>query len=323
MRIDVHAHLAGVGTQGSGCWISPRFQRRLVFRYLRWRFGITDEQMRTTVDQDWAALLAARVAAASEVDRAVALGFDGVYQGDGRLDERRSQMIVPPDWVFEACRRHPELLPGPSINPHRADAMERLEECIERGAALIKWLPSAQGIDPGSPRLERLYRRAAEARLPLLIHAGGGEQTFEEIDPTLNDVRLLREPLEAGVTVICAHMGAPVVFSRRPDQTPLMREMLGRYPNLWLDNSGMANPSRFPSLARLAGDAQLMERTLYGSDYPIPVNAVYYLRRLGRARIRALERERSYFDRDVGLKRALGYPDATLTRAAEVLPLAT
>jgi hypothetical protein len=32
-----------------------------------------------------------------------------------------------------------------------------------------------------------------------------------------------------------------------------------------------------------------------------------------------LERERSYFERDVALKRALGYPDATLTRAAGVL----
>src|SRR5690606_37639414 len=97
-----------------------------------------------------------------------------------------SQLVVPPSWVFEACRRHRGLLlPGPSINPNRRDALERLEECIEGGAALIKWLPAAQGIDPSSPRLADFYTRMAEAGLPLLVHSGGGEMTFREVEPGL------------------------------------------------------------------------------------------------------------------------------------------
>lgn len=319
MKIDVHAHLAGVGTRDSGCYVSPAFRKRPVFRYLMWRFGVTEEMLSRSVDQEWPAIIAARVRR-SELDRAAVLGFDGVYDAAGRLDEARTQLLVPPSWVFGSCERHRgELLPAPSINPHRRDALERLEECIERGAVLLKWLPSTQAIDPSSPRHAAFYRRAAEARLPLLVHAGGGEQTFAEIDPALNDVRLLRAPLEAGVPVICAHTGAPVVYSRAPDQTPLLRSMLAEYPHLWVDNSGMANPSRFPSLARFARDAEFAERTLYGSDYPIPVNAFYYLRVLGARRVLELERERSYFDRDIRLKRALGYPEETLTRATQVL----
>jgi predicted TIM-barrel fold metal-dependent hydrolase len=319
MKIDIHVHLVGVGTAGSGCWMAPRLQRRLVFRYLKWRFGITDEQVRASVDQDWAARIAAAIRE-SELDRAAVLGFDGAYDSAGRLDEARSQLVVPPAWVFEACRRHPDaLLPAPSLNPFRRDALERLEECIEGGAVLLKWLPSAQGIDPASPRLALFYRRLAESRLPLLVHSGGGEQTFRELDPELNDVGRLRVPLDAGVVVICAHSGAPVVLSRRPDQTPLLREMLGSYPDLWLDNSGMANPSRFPSLPRFARDPLFQQRTLYGSDYPIPVGVLYYLRRLGPRRVRALQAEPNPFDRDVRLKRELGYPDETLTRAAGVL----
>jgi uncharacterized protein len=319
LRIDVHVHLAGVGTGGSGCWISPRFQRRPVFRYLRWRFRITRRHLAESVDQDWVEMIAQRVRA-SQIDRAAVLGFDGAYDTLGRMDEARSQMVVPPSWVFEACRRHPGvLLPAPSINPNRADALDVLEECIERGAVLIKWLPSAQGIDPGSLKHERFYRRAAEARLPLLIHAGGSEQTFEEIAPELNDIARLRVPLEHGVPVICAHSGAPVVYSRRPDQTPLLRSLLTEFPHLWLDNSGMANPSRFPSLARFARDPLFRDRTLYGTDYPIPVNAVYFLPRLGPRTVLRLEREPNLFDRDVQLKRQLGYPDETLTRPARVL----
>lgn len=318
-RLDIHVHLAGVGTGDSGCWVSPRFERRYTFRLLCWLHGITPTQLRTTVDQDWVERVA-RLVRASELDRAVVLGFDGAYDDRGELDRERSQLVVPPSWVFEACRRHPgELLPGPSLNPFRRDAMDRLEECIEGGAVLIKWLPSSQGIDPSSPRLASFYRRLAEARIPLLIHSGGGELTFREIAPELKDIRLIRTPLDEGVSVICAHSGTPVVVSRDVNQLPLLRSMLAEYPHLWVDNSGMANPSRFPYLSRLARDPLFQARTLYGSDFPVPSNAMYYAGRLGPQRVWALDRVRNPFDRDVRIKRALGYPDRTLTRAERVL----
>ena len=185
---------------------------------------------------------------------------------------------------------------------------------------LLKWLPSAQGIDPASPRLRSFYRRMAEARLPLLVHAGGGEMTFAEVAPGLNGVERLRVPLEAGVPVICAHSGTRVLLSRDRDQVPLVRALLRRHPHFWVDNSGLANPSRFLHLPRLARDEVIRERTLYGSDFPVPSNAAYYLARLGPRRVWRLEREGNPFDRDVRLKRQLGYPDASLTRAAGVLP---
>ena len=75
-RIDVHTNLAGVGTQGSGCWASPEFQLRYSFRGLRILFGISDEQMEKSADQDWADVLARLIEGSSEVDAGVALGFD-------------------------------------------------------------------------------------------------------------------------------------------------------------------------------------------------------------------------------------------------------
>ncbi len=319
LRIDIHVHLAGVGTGGSGCWISPRFERRFTFRLLRWWHGISAAQMRESVDQDWVEGVASMIRA-SELDRAVVLGFDGVYDARGELDRENSQLVVPPSWVFEACRRHPgELLPGPSINPFRRDALDRLEECIEGGAVLIKWLPSAQDIDPSAPRLTGFYRRVADAGIPLLVHTGGGEMTFREVRPELKELSLLRTPLEAGVTVICAHSATPILFSRDPNQLSLLSTMLHEYPHLWADNSGMANPSRFAYLPRLARDPLFQARTLYGSDYPVPTDAFYFAGRIGPRAALALERVRNPFDRDVRLKRALGYPDRTLTRAEGVL----
>lgn len=321
MKIDVHVHLAGVGTGDSGCWTSRRFSRRLTFRILRLWYGAKAEGRAEDADREWVEGVAARVRA-SELDRAVALGFDGVYDPAGGLDLELSQMVVPTSWVLEACRRHPDvLLPGPSINPLRRDAMERLDECIEGGAVLIKWLPSVQRIDPSARGHRAFYRRMAEAGVALLVHSGGGENTFAEIAPELKDVRLLEAPLSEGVTVICAHSGVRVHFSRDPDQLPIVRELLARYPNLWLDNSGMANPARFAHLARLANDPEMVSRTLYGSDYPVPCLPLHYPRRLGPAAVWRLHRERNPFDRDIRVKRGLGYPDETLTRAASVLAI--
>ncbi|CAN5310163.1 amidohydrolase family protein [soil metagenome] len=319
-RIDVHAHLAGAGAGGSGCWLSPGFRTRPTFRFLRRLYGIGDEQMRSSVDADWAARLAGLVRA-SELTHAVALGFDGVYDSAGRLDRTLSQMIVPPAWVFEVCRRHPELLPGPSVNPLRRDALERLDECIDGGAVLLKWLPAAQGMDPADPRFAEFYRRMADAGLPLLVHAGGGERVFRTVAAgEVGSVARLRAPLDAGVSVICAHSATRVLFSRDPDETPLLHQMLAEYPHLWVDNSGLANPSRFAHLPRLAADPAIASRTLYGSDFPVPASAVYYTRRLGPRAVVRLERERNPLDRDIRLKRALGYADTTLRRAAGVLP---
>jgi predicted TIM-barrel fold metal-dependent hydrolase len=319
LKIDVHAHLAGVGTQDSGCWTSPALKKRLAFRLLRRLQKVTEAQLATSFDQDWAARLADRVRA-SELDHAVALGFDGVYDANGRLDEALSQSIVPPAWVFEACRRHPELLPGPSVNPHRADALERLEECIEGGAVLIKWLPATQRIDPADSSLEPFYVRLAEARIPLLVHSGGSENTFAQVEGRLKDLRLLERPLRAGVAVIVAHTAAPVTFARDEDQVPLLKRWLREFPRLWVDNSGISNLSRFPHLPRFAKDPELTARTLHGSDWPVPTNAIYYVRELGRHRVLSLEREKNPLQRDISLKRALGYPDEVLTRASSILP---
>lgn len=320
MKIDVHIHLAGVGTNDSGCWLAPRFRRRITFRALRRWYGITREQMEKSVDADWAALLA-RTVRGSTLDRGVALGFDGVYRQDGSWDEARSQLIVPPRWVFSVCRRwRRELLPGPSVNPYRADALERLDECIEGGAVLLKWLPAVQAIDPSDSRILPFYERMRRAGLPLLVHAGGSEQTFEEVTPEFQNLELLRTPLDAGVTVICAHSAAPVIYSRDENQIPLLKDLLEQYPNLWVDNSGMANPSRFYHLAALAKDATVRNRTLYGSDFPVPSSPVYYVPWMGARRALQLQKIANPLLRDIAIKRELGFQDESLSRATSVLP---
>lgn len=317
-RIDVHVHLAGVGTQESGCWMSPAFRHRPAFVCMRALFGITRRQMETTVDQDWAALVSSLVAR-SELDYVVALGFDGVYDSRGELDLGRSQMIVPEDWVFEVCGRYANLLPGPSLNPYRKDALEALECCLERGAVLIKWLPIVQAFDPASPRVRPFLERVAASGVPLLVHAGSGEVTFATVDRTVGHLRSLEPALDLGVRIICAHSAAPIHLSHDENEIPLLRRMLIRYANLWVDNSGLTNPSRFRHLPRFAEDPLIRNRTLHGSDFPVITNAFYYPGRIPVGSIAEIERESNTLQRDVSIKRAIGFGDAPLLRPASVL----
>ena len=58
---------------------------------------------------------------------------------------------------------------------------------------------------------------------------------------------------------------------------------------------------------------------LHGSDFPVPSSAVYFSRRLHRRQVWAVERENNPLEKEVRLKLALDYPEASLTRADQVL----
>ena len=316
--IDIHLHLAGNGCCGSGCWLSPETEKRLSFRFLKLLNGITREQMETRIDGDWAKRMHELVTS-SRAGFGVALGFDGAYGHESGLKvQDKSQLIVPPEWVFRVCREHPGLLPGPSINPFRQDALDLLDYCIEEGAVLLKWLPTAQGIDPDSPRIKRFYQKLADHRIPLLVHMGG-ERTFREIDPRYNDVNLLHRPLEAGVRTIIAHSATPIALSGERDQIPLLVDLLERYEHCYVDNSGMCNPARFIHMRRLVRHPLIQSRTLYGSDWPVPSNAWYFLPWLGPLRIRRIESISNLIDRDLAIKEAMGYDPGTHQLAWQVL----
>jgi len=317
-KIDVHIHLAGNGCCGSGIWLSKTFQKRYTYRLLKLVQRITPEQEATSVDSDWVERIS-KLVGESQMDYGVVLGFDGVYDTEhGAWIEKKSQLLIPPAWVFTVCKKYPNLLPGPSINPFRKDALDLLQYCIDEGAVLIKWLPPAQGIDPADPKILDFYRALADAKMPLLVHTGG-EKTFATVIEGVESIDKLIPALDLGVTVICAHSATWVLGDKKFDQLPRLKELLGRYPQLWLDNSGICNPSRFFHLPRLAKDPLINERTLYGSDWPVPSNAFYYAGKLGVRKVFQLERMRNVIDRDVATKAAFGYQPSTHTRANQVL----
>ena len=321
-RIDVHAHLGGVGACGSGITVSPRFRRGIVFRAILHELKVRPHEM-ARADDLYLERMASMVRASGAFDQAVALAMDGLWR-DGEIDRERSPLVVPNDWAREAARRHPELLYGASVSPLRPDALDELDRVAADGAVLVKWLPNVQGIDPGEPRHRPFYKRMAALRLPLLCHAGK-EFSLPGGKHLLGDPTQLRPALDEGVSVIVAHCGTLATCrgddGERCDGVELLARWTALYPNLWADLSAMTSFLRGWSLRRVLDDERLRPRLIDASDFPVPP---FSMTALGRARLGDVlraSRIENLFAKDRALKAAQGWTDDLSRRAAGVLRL--
>ena len=318
----MHVHVVGNGSGGTGCWLRPRGVTRLGVPFLLRSVGLSRAELRGDLDRLYAERLLAFVRGSS-LDAAVILAQDEPYAADGTRLAGVGSFYVPNDHVLRLGREHPELLPGVSIHPARPDALDELERGLAGGAVLLKCLPNCQNIDWGDRRYTRFLERMAAAGLPLLAHTGC-ESTLPVIAPHLADPRVLIRPLEIGVTCIAAHLGTGRMFLA-PDYLDALTELMRRFPRLYGDNSALASPNlrlRRRTLRRCR-EPDIAARIVHGSDLPVLVDgtAAFAAGMISWADFQASRRERNPLERDVLLKRALGFAEETFTRAAGLLRL--
>ncbi len=315
--IDWHVHVAGLGYGGSGAFINQAMRDNIRFGFfLKW-MGVTLEELEAHGDQLVVQRLDEKLAGSSLVDAAVVLAMDGVIdQRSGELDRESTQIYVPNDYVMRETARYPRLLFGASVNPNRADAIERLERVHRQGAWVIKWLPSIMYIDPADRRFIPFYDRMAELDIPLLSHAGK-EDAFASARDELSDPRRLELPLRRGVTVIAAHI-ATTGRSEGEDNFERILPMFQEYPNLYTDVSSLTLINKRGYLARALRVPGLSQRMLYGTDWPLQywpmVSPWYHLRHIGLGNAWRLSRIANVWDLDVRLKQHIGLPEAVFTR---------
>lgn len=311
MILDIHVHVSALAP-GHGC-MSDRLLKTVPFRFMRWRLGVEGNDAAT--ERAIGVRLAETVDGTPELDAAVILAFDAVYDADGRMDEASTHLYVTNDYALEVVAGNPKMRFGASVHPYRADAVAEVERCVKAGAVLMKWLPIVQGMNPADDRCIPFYEALAHHRLPLLCHTGG-EKTLPNLDYSLADPLLLVPALERGVTVIMAHCGtrsAPGEVDFLPQFMRLARE----YEHCYGDTAALCLPTRSYAFEHILKDPLVRAKILHGSDWPVisipPAMELGVLPALG------LMRERNWMRRDVLTKRRLGFDDAYWGRAAKVL----
>ena len=171
-------------------------------------------------------------------------------EGDLRLDGKVYQIYQRPDneAVAQALRAHPERLLGwiflnPRNNPKVLQELEHYRAVP--GMIGVKLHPHWH--DYRTELCRPILRRAAELKLPVLIHLGFGLR---------GDFRALAEA-HPSVPLICAHAGFP--FYR--DLWTYGKKL----PNLYVD---LSSPYIDEALARAAVATLGPDRCLYGTDAP-------------------------------------------------------
>jgi len=273
--------------------------------------------LQSDLEQRYAALLL-RLVRESSVDAVVLLAHERVYDADGTPRDDLGSMFVPNDLVLRLASNHCEFLPGVAIHPARRDAVEELDRCVEAGAVLMKCLPNCQNINPSDLRYRAFWQRMADHRLPLLVHTGG-EHTVPVVNAALANPRLLRLPLECGVTVIAAHCGTKSgLFD--PDYFNVWTDMLPEFPNLYGDTSAMISLNRCAHVQDCLRD-EIAPRILHGSDFPVPVlgHRLRWQGLIDQSTFRRIQSIANPLERDWQFKQALGFADEVATRVSGLL----
>jgi uncharacterized protein len=327
---DCHVHLVGVGDSGSGSWISPRMQSlghplEYVQRAFFQNAGCATRD--NSVDADFLARLIRLHGDFRPGAKLMLMAFDYHHDESGGIDLAQSAYHTPNSYVQAVAARYPQQFEWiASVHPYRIDALEQLDAAARRGARGVKWLPSAMGMDPASPKCDRYYETLVRLKLPLLAHAGDEAAVHGGEAQALGNPLRLRRALDRGVRVIVAHCATlgsnvdldkgangPVVenfdlFARLMDEP--------RYAGLlYGDISAVTQVNRIgPALQTLLERRDWHARLINGSDYPLPgVMPLFSLRRLagmgliGNADVGALSQIRRYNPLlfDLALKRRL------------------
>jgi predicted TIM-barrel fold metal-dependent hydrolase len=313
--LDVHVHVLGVGTGGTGCWMSRAMRGSTQARFALWNLGLRLDQQ--DLDQTYIQYLRGRIRSAGFLKQVVLLAHDWTYTGRGERDEARTPFYTPNAYVAQLAREHPEFLFGASIHPYRPDALEALDRAAEQGAVLVKWIPNVQAIRFDDPRCRALYRRLAHHRIALLPHVGD-ERALFVAGQEYGDPRTLVAPLEAGVTVIAAHAGS---LGERDGRSNLdwTLELLPRWPNLYADTSALTLLTRWRALLRLAERTDVHSRLVHGSDFPLPPASTVFLGRVPLSRWWSAWKRENLLRRDFEIKQGLGLPEQIFTRGYRIL----
>ncbi|MBI1899816.1 MAG: amidohydrolase family protein [Planctomycetia bacterium] len=312
--LDIHIHLMGAGDDRSGCVVSQAVQKGPLFKLLVEKLQLRDKA--PTLDQAFVQTLAGQLKD-SGVDKGVVLAQDAVYDAQGRPDWRKTHVYVPNDYLLKVVAQYSDLMvPCVSINPARADALDELNRCLEKGVRVLKIHPPIQGVDIAERKHRGFFRRCAEKKVLVMVHTGH-EHSAPVVDIELARPEKLRPALDEGCTVVACHSGTGREHDR-PDMLQEFFRLLRDYEkqgNLWGDTAVLGSYGRTRDFARLLADDLAKSRLLHGSDFPFPAIPLGFAGTIGATKAAVLQLEKNLIRQDFALKEALGIGRASAEQA--------
>jgi len=165
-------------------------------------------------------------------------------------------------WTMTFAKATPGCLPSATFYPEPG-AAGYVRAALEQGARIFKLHLQVGGFAPDDPLLDAVWGLLAEARVPVVVHAGHAPVGNEHTGPGPFGAVLARHP---GLSAIIAHMGAP-------DYEAFL-ELAAGFERVALDTTMIFTDffndlAPFPATARpMVRDLGLAGKILLGSDFP-------------------------------------------------------
>ncbi len=168
----------------------------------------------------------------------------------------------------KAAEHSDVLIPFGSVDPRRADAVERARSLVaDHGVKGFKFHPSLQAFAPNDMAFYPLWAEIESLGVPALFHTGqtgigAGLPGGRGIKLRLSDPMLIDDVAAdfPGLTVILAHPSVPWAASSISIAT--------HKANAYIDLSGWS-PKYFPADLVRAANSYLQDKVLFGTDYPL------------------------------------------------------
>ncbi|OGS93151.1 MAG: amidohydrolase [Gallionellales bacterium GWA2_59_43] len=282
---DCHAHIAGTGDSSGGIYTSPDMKslwHPVQFAqhgfYMNAACASSDD-----VDRSYVTRMLHLIDELRPGAKLMLFAFEQAHDEAGKAMPERTAFHVPNAYALDLVRNHPKYFEWVcSIHPYRPDAIDALQAAVADGARAVKWLPSAMGIDPASPRCDAFYRMLAQLDMPLICHAGEEKAVHGAGFKDAGNPLKLRRALDAGVRVViahCASIGEDIDMDKgahgpRVPSFELFTRMMAESrhrQHLFADISAITQRNRSIAVLRaIIEHDEWHERLLNGSDYPLP-----------------------------------------------------
>lgn len=167
------------------------------------------------------------------------------------------------EYLLALAKRRSGVIPTATVMPGEPGAAEILRRALGEGARGVKIHCHVQKIAPDDPRMDDVWREAARARVPVVIHAGREPSTdaygidCHALCSAAATARALERHPE--VTCVVPHLGS--------DEIVEYVAMLDRFPRLFLDTTMML-AEYFPARPDRSILETRADRILYGTDFP-------------------------------------------------------
>jgi uncharacterized protein len=199
----------------------------------------------------------------SDAERVAHLRAMGVRMFSALAYAHRPDMAADLNaWTMTFAKATPGCLPSATFYPEPGVG-GYVREALADGARVFKLHLQVGGFSPVDPLLDEVWGLLAEARVPVIVHAGHAPVGTEHTGPGPFGAVLARHP---GLTAIIAHMGAP-------DYEAFLR-LAADYERVALDTTMIFTDffdklAPFPAAARpQVRDLGLAGKILLGSDFP-------------------------------------------------------